>query len=316
MIKVSRYNQAVAELTLAGIIWGGSFTLVRFALVDFPASVLIFWRLFLAFILGEVLLFFINRDLFRKSWSDARTSAPAGIFLGLSLWFQTYGLNFTTVTNSGFITSLYVVLIPIIGVLFFKQKIKLHHIILSLMAFAGMGFLLNLQDLRLHIGEMLTLACAFTAAFQIMFIGKVAKHTVSAFRFNTYQTFWSMITVLPFLLFETVVQKTEIWPKAVHPQSVLSLIALALLVSLLAFYLQVRAQRTLSTTTSSMLCLLEGPFAFIFAAFFLSESLDGLQLFGALLILTSCALSVFLDRPEPVFSAALHKLTTEPKQPE
>ena len=63
-----------------------------------------------------------------------------GVFLGLSLFFQTYGLKFTSVTNSGFITALYVVMIPILGALFFKQKIKVHHIVFSLMAFTGMGF--------------------------------------------------------------------------------------------------------------------------------------------------------------------------------
>lgn len=298
LIKFSKYNRAVAELTLAGIIWGGSFTLVRLALADFSASTLIFWRFVLAFFIGELILFFGNRELFKNSWSDARSSMLAGLFLGLSLFFQTYGLNFTSVTNSGFITSLYVVLIPIIGALFFRQKIKPRHIILSLMAFTGMGFLLNMQEVSLHIGELLTLAAAFTAAFQIMFIGKVAKNTKSAFRFNTYQTFWSLITILPFLVFETRAKKISLWPEVVHLQSVLSVVGLALLVSMLAFYLQVRAQRTLSTTTSSMLCLLEGPFAFIFAAYFLSESLDGAQLFGALIILSSCALSVYMDRPK------------------
>lgn len=298
MIKISKYTRAVLELTIAGIIWGGSFTLVRWALADFAASTLIFWRFVLAFVVGEALLYFLNRELFRRSWPDARSAMLAGFFLGLSLFFQTYGLNFTSVTNSGFITSLYVVLIPIIGALFFRQKIKPRHIVLSLLAFTGMGILLNMQEVSLHVGELLTLAAAFTAAFQIMFIGKVAKNTKSAFRFNTYQTFWSLITILPFLVFETRAKKISLWPEVVHLQSVLSVIGLALLVSMLAFYLQVRAQRTLSTTTSSMLCLLEGPFAFIFAAYFLSESLDGLQLFGALIILTSCALSVFMDRPK------------------
>lgn len=295
----SHYNRAVAELTLAGIIWGGSFTLVRLALVDFSASTLIFWRFIIAFLFGETLLFFTNRQLFKSSWPDARSAMLAGLFLGLSLFFQTYGLNFTSVTNSGFITSLYVVLIPIIAALFFKQKIKPHHIILSLLAFTGMGFLLNLKEFGLHRGEILTLCAALTAAFQIMFIGKVAKNTKSAFRFNTYQTFWSLITILPFLVFETRASSISLWPEVVHWQSVMSVIGLALLVSVFAFYLQVRAQRTLTTTTSSMLCLLEGPFAFVFAAIFLGETLGGVQFFGAFVILLSCALSVFLDRPAP-----------------
>jgi drug/metabolite transporter (DMT)-like permease len=298
LTKPTAYQRSVAELALAGMIWGASFTLVRWALVDFSATTLIFWRFVVAFILGEALHFFGNRELFKRSWSDARLAMLAGLFLGLSLFFQTYGLNFTTVTNSGFITSLYVVLIPIIAAIFFKYKIKPRHIILSLLAFTGMGFLLNLQDFVIAKGELLTLAAAFTAAFQIMFIGKVAQHAKSSFRFNTYQTFWSWITILPFLVFEVRSKNLSLWPE--HPQfkSVISMLALAIFVSLFAFYLQVRAQRVLSTTTSSMLCLLEGPFAFIFAAIFLQETLNWVQFFGAFLILLSCALSVIMDRPK------------------
>lgn len=297
MIKLNQYNQAVLELIIAGIIWGGSFTLVRWALIDFSATTLIFWRFIIAFTAGEVLHFFVNKELFKNSWSDARLAMFAGLFLGLSLFFQTYGLNFTTATNSGFITSLYVVLIPIIAALFFKHKIKAHHIFLSILAFTGMGFLLNLESFSMQLGEILTLGAAFTAAFQIMFIGKVAKHAKSAFRFNTYQTFWSCITILPFLVVEVRAKNLNLWPENIQTLSLLSIVALALFVSILAFYLQVRAQRTLSTTTSSMLCLLEGPFAFIFAAYFLNERLNGLQFFGAFIILLSCALSVFMDRP-------------------
>lgn len=295
---MTKYNRAVLELTLAGIIWGGSFTLVRWALEDFSATTLIFWRFIIAFIVGEALHYTFARNLFRQSWGDVRLAMMAGFFLGLSLFFQTYGLNYTTATNSGFITSLYVVLIPVIGAIFFGFKIKPHHLILSLLAFSGMGFLLNLDSFRLQLGETLTLGAAVTAAFQIIFIGKVANSAKSAFRFNTYQTFWSWITILPFLVFEVRAKDLPLWPAQPHWYSVASMVALALVVSIFAFYLQVRAQKVLSTTTSSMLCLLEGPFAFIFAAVFLAERLSSVQFFGAFLILLSCAFSVFIDRPK------------------
>lgn len=295
MTKASQYTKAVIELTTAGIIWGGSFTLVRWALESFSATTLMFWRFILAFAVGELFLRLFQPEQFKKSWSDARLATWAGVFLGVSLFFQTYGLNFTTATNSGFITSLYVVLIPIIGFIFFKTKIKLRHILFSLLAFAGMGLLLDLKEFRLEKGEILTLGAALTAALQIMFIGKNAKHAKSPFRFNTYQTFWSWVTLLPFLVFETQTQNIALWPTAPSFKAVASVVALALLVSIFAFYLQVRAQRVLTTTTSSMLCLLEGPFAFVFAAIFLQERLNPIQGVGAVVILLSCALSIYFD---------------------
>ena len=298
LIKFEKYSIAIVELTTAGIIWGASFTMVRWALADFSASTLLFWRLLLAFVAGEAIHYFTNRKLFRSSFSDSKLSMPAGIFLGLSLIFQTYALNYTTATNSGFITSLYVVLIPILGALFFKQSFKAHHVLLSLLAFAGMGFLLNLESLEIRRGELLTLVAAFTAAFQIILVGRAARHAKSAFRFNTYQTFWSLAVIIPFLVLEVRIKALQVWPTNISQRSLLAMLGLAVFVSLLAFYLQIRAQRVLSTTTSSMLCLLEGPFAFFFAAIFLSESLNGYQFFGASIILLSCFLSIIIDRPK------------------
>lgn len=297
MTKPTPYNKAIIELTLAGIVWGASFTAVRWALEDFSTTTLMFWRFLLAIIGGEALLFIFARKDFNNSWSDIRLSAKAGICLGISLLFQIYGLNFTTATNSGFITSLYVILIPIIGTLFFKQRIFPRHFLLSLSAFAGMGLLLDLREFTMQKGDVLTLGAALTAALQIIFIGQSAAKAKSAFRFNTFQTFWSLLIALPFLMFETVVHKVPLIPQAPGLRAVLSIVGLAFVVSIFAFYMQVRAQRVLSTTTSSMLCLLEGPFAFVFGAAFLAEKLNGVQALGAAVILGSCALSVFLDRP-------------------
>jgi drug/metabolite transporter (DMT)-like permease len=298
LIKINRYSKAVLELTLAGIIWGASFTFVRWALEDFTATTLMLWRFVIAFVVGEIILKLFQPEQYRNSWGDARLAVWAGVFLGISLFFQTYGLNFTSATNSGFITSLYVVLIPIISFVFFRTKIHPRHIVFSLMAFAGMGLLLDLKEFKLEKGELLTLCAALTAAFQIMFIGRVAKFAKSPFRFNTYQTFWSCITLLPFLIYETTAHHVPLFPKAPSFRAIASVVCLALLVSVFAFYLQVRAQRVLSTTTSSMLCLLEGPFAFIFAALLLSERLNWVQAGGAAVILASCALSIYFDEEE------------------
>lgn len=319
----STYALSVAMLVLAGIIWGFSFTAVKWGLLDFSTTQLLFWRLLLAFVVGELFLFL----LFRKEWfgsrPDIRLSLKPGFFLGLSLLFQIHGLNYTTATNSGFITSLYVVLIPFISFVFYKHKIRSVHYLLALAAFIGMGFLLGLlppsiqtltsgftsglnlsmsfgQSLwgKFNTGDLLTLGAALTAAFQIIEIGQTAPLARSAFRYNIYQTFWCLLTTVPFFIYESLTSKKGFWPQTTSLYSLSGLLILALVVSLFAFYLQVRAQKNLSTTTASMLCLLEAPFSFAFAALLMPAALAGFQIFGAVLILASSAFSVFVDRPQ------------------
>lgn len=297
---MTKYTRAILELSLAGIIWGASFTLVNWALKEFSTSTLIFWRFLLAFVLGETFLFLFFREDFKKSHSDIKLSAPAGCFLALSLILQTQGQIYTTATNSGFITSLYVIIIPIIGGIFYRQKIKIAHFILGLTAFTGMGLLLNIHNFnayKFNQGDLLTLACAVAAAFHIITVGQRAPKAKSAFRFNTYQNFWTLLMVLPFLGYELSQKNIFLWPNPSF-RSVASLISLSIFVSALAFFLQVRAQKVLSTTTSSLLCLLEAPNAFLFALFFLNERLESLQIIGMILILSSSAFSIYVDRPQ------------------
>lgn len=297
----SAYLKSVTELLIASIFWGSSFTLARWALTDLSTSALMFWRFILAFFLAEVLFFIFNKKAFFKSNKDILLARNAGIFMGLSLVLQTHGLQFTSATNSSFITSLYVVIIPFISLFFYKQKIEKHHFIFAITAFLGMGFLLNIHQtgsFNLNQGDLLTLGCAVTSTFHIIYVGQSSSKIVSSFRFNTYQIFWAFIAIIPFFIYEIFFKKVHFVPAIFHYKTWLSVLGLSIFVSLLAFYLQVRAQKILNNTTTSLLCLLEAPNAFLFANIFLNENINLIQGIGILLILISSIFSVYMDRPQ------------------
>jgi drug/metabolite transporter (DMT)-like permease len=273
------YRLAVLKLFTAAVIWGLSFTLVRWSLESFTTSQLLFWRFLLAFIIGEALFFVFNRKDFKKSNSDIKIAR-----------------------NSAFITATYVVMIPFIAYILFKQKIQKYDVALGALALAGMLLLLNVfKDstfslANFNYGDLLTLGSAATAAIQIILIGIFAKKCVSSFRFNNYQTFWAFVACSPFVLYETQTKNIGLWPEHVTSLALWGMILLVLTVSILAFYLQINAQRNLPTVTASMLCLLEAPFSFIFATILLKESISSIQAFGAFIIILSAFLSVYFEQ--------------------
>lgn len=295
--RINAYWSAVFKLLVSGVIWGLSFTLVRWALVDFSTSQLLLLRFGLAFILGEALMRIFSPDLYKKSHGDMKLAMFSGLALGLSLLFQIHGLNFTTATKSGFITTTYVVMIPFIAYLFFKQKIKITDVLLAVLAVVGMSFLLDLfSSLQsFNSGDILTIFSAVTAAFQIIFVGIYSKKCTSAFRFNNYQILWSIPAIVPFMIYEINQKHIGVLPSHAGWLSILSVILLVLFVSLLAFYLQISAQKKLPTSTASMLCLLEAPFSYFFASLFLAEKLTITQGVGAIVILLSAFLSVYFE---------------------
>ncbi len=297
----SEKSIAIAQLLIAAILWGGSFTWVKWALEGFSTTQLLFWRFVLGFLLGEICLFIFKTQEYKNSHTDIKLAKYTGLFLALTLLSQIHGLNFTTATNSSFITTTYVVMIPFISFIIFRNKIKFRDVSLALLAMSGMSLLLNLQETgsqflnTLNKGDFLTLFSAFFGALHIIFVSRFASNCKSAFRFNTYQNFWSALVLLPFLLFEMSKLNLNFYPTSPSIKSILGLSLLVVFVTMIAFLLQITAQKKLSTSTSSMLCLLEAPFAFIFAYFLLNETINMFQTIGALIILVSAFLAAYLE---------------------
>ena len=96
-----------------------------------------------------------------------------GTVLFLASSFQQVGLLYTTAGNAGFITGLYVILVPLTG-LFFKQRPGIGVWIGAVLAVAGMYFLSGTQGLRISKGDFLVLICAFFFASHVLLIGKLS----------------------------------------------------------------------------------------------------------------------------------------------
>lgn len=294
---MKKYQLAVFQMLFAAIIWGLSFTMVRWGLQDFSTSQLLFWRFVAAVVISEIIFILFNRRTFKESNSDIKLSFKSGLALGATLLFQIHGLNYTTATKSAFITTTYVILLPFVSLLFFKHKIKAFELFFAGLALAGMALLIDIQNLNstINTGDLITIFSAIAAAFHIIFIGKAANKCKSAFRFNTYQTLWSLVVIIPFFAYEAATKSITLWPTQVSAYSLTGLAALIFFVSIIAFFLQITSQKVLSTTTASMMCLLEAPFSFFFAAVLLNERLNVTQAVGALIILLSAMLSVYYE---------------------
>ena len=156
-------------LLIITVVWGSSFPLMKMVLDFMPAYAYISLR----FMLATVLLLII----FHKRFQD---SLPAGLCYTEALsvcsclryGFQVNGLFTTTASNSGFITGLNVVIVPIISALLLKKKPDRASVIGVIIAFAGLFFLSGGFNLNFNIGDFLTFLCSICWAFQIIFIDK------------------------------------------------------------------------------------------------------------------------------------------------
>ncbi|HRK01441.1 MAG TPA: DMT family transporter [Oligoflexia bacterium] len=284
-------KRAAAEVVVCSALWGFGFIATRWAMDSFDA----FFLTGLRFLLAALLLFILAVSVprWRKSLSldEFFLAFLPGLFLSATLVLQTVGLRYTTVTNSGFITVLYVVFVPVLEAVFFSRKTKLPHIGAILLALGGAGLLCQAWNLHnLNIGDFLTLLCALAAAVQIVLVERASTKFQSPFLFNFYQSFW--VGIIPFAVGIAMDSKNLTHaPFAAHSLSWAGLAFLVVGSTMIAFLIQMRAQRVLPSATASMLFLLESPFAAVFGYFIFNERMNGLQWTGAALIMIAAFVS-------------------------
>lgn len=283
---------ALVELLLAAMLWGFGFIASAWALEAINPFELTLLRFLLA---GAVGLPFLFHRSVRGQWRTllALSFLPA-VFLAGTLQLQTWGLKFTTATKSGFITTLYVIFVPLLESLLSRRNLPRGIWACVGLAFVGTALIVNIGVSDINFGDLLTLGCAIVATGQIYWMGVVSPRIKHPFAFNIFQCLWSIALALPF------VQWSSFGPKVLAFQSWSShafwgVMSLAFGSTMIAFFLQVRAQAKLSATTSSVMFLLESPFALIFAVMLLGEHLSSTEAVGAVLIFVSALLATWLE---------------------
>ncbi|MBR4237034.1 DMT family transporter [bacterium] len=211
-----------------------------------------------------------------------------GSTLALAMTFQQLGINSEGAGKSGFLTALYIVFVPVLGLLF-GRRINRYVLIAILFALTGL-YLINVNsgDFTLNIGTIYLLLCALTYSFQIMLIDKYSK-TYDSFILSFVQFLFATIVLIPFVFIFGEFNIDLII------EALPSILFLGILSSGVAYTLQVVAQRDVNVTVACIIMSLESVFSLIFGVVFLSESHELIQYFGCLAIF----IAVILSQIEP-----------------
>lgn len=280
-------------LTFASIVWGFGFVATRWTLNLLDPYWSMSYRFLVAAILGMPYL--IYRKSFSVKESHLKEAFFASILIFLALTFQTLGLASTTIAKSGFITTLYVFFVPLISIIFLKKKYKIYFWLLVFCSLLGMALLCNLEINNLGLGDFWTSLCALSFAMHILYIGKLANRINSPLEFNFLQNFFIAI-------FSTIMSliANPKPPMAFfldwHSEVFWGIMFLGIFSSMIAFSIQIIAQKKIPVHIVGLIFLMESPFAALFGFLMLNEKLNLLNLSGALMILVSVFLVPILGR--------------------
>ena len=199
-----------------------------------------------------------------------------GIAIAAASTLQQYGIAYTTVGKAGFITALYIVIVPILGI-FLKRKPRLIIWFSVLLALVGLYFLCMTDSLSFSKGDTLVLLCAFVFSLHIMIIDHFSP-MVDGVRMSCIQfAVAGVLCGIPALIFE-------------HPtfSSLLAAWAPILYAGILscgvAYTLQIVAQKNYDPTVASLLLSLESVFSVLAGWVILHQALSPREIFGCVLV--------------------------------
>ncbi len=288
-----------AILLLTALIWGFAFVAQRVGMSHIGPMLFNGIRFALG-ALSLLPLYLINRKKRRVKTGggvqNARASRTdlvkiallAGLVLFAGASLQQIGIVYTSAGNAGFITGLYIIIVPISGSLW-RQRTPRPAWIGASLALAGLYFLSVKDGFSIGTGDLLVLLSAFFWAFHVHLIAHAApRHSSITLSIIQY----SMVAILSLL----TALLTEPIDFSRLPGAVPAILYGGIMSVGVAYTLQVVGQRRAHPTHAAVILSLEGAFAALGGWLLIGETLSSRELIGALLMLCGMLLSQIPER--------------------
>jgi len=287
-------------LLITAIIWGTAFVAQRVGMESIEPVTFTSSRMWLAALTAGTASFFLGRnkpDTARKPDEKRRTligGICCGLFLTGASLFQQYGIVYTTAGKAGFITALYILLVPVVNFLLFKKRASLHVWLAIAIGVIGMYLLCVTEDFRITHGDTLVCICALLFTGHILCcdhfsrLGDPVK--ISTIQFVVVALVSGMIALIT---------ETPSWAEI--KAAAVPILWCGVMSGGVGYTLQMIAQRFTDPTVASLLMSLESVFAALTGALLLGERMSGRELLGCIIMFAAI---VLVQLPAPRTKAA------------
>jgi drug/metabolite transporter (DMT)-like permease len=283
IMKPIQEKHSILALTLITLFWGLTFPVIK----DSVQIISPFTFISIRFLIGWMFIDFMGKKYKKldiRGQATSRAERQAGVWVGLVLFagysLQTFGLQFTSSSNAGFLTGLSVVIVPVL------LKIRGHRVgiyswIGILLSLIGVGLLSIQETMTLNSGDLLVIACAIAFGLHIVLVGHYARE------FNPIRLAKNQIlvcAVLSTLAALVLERKNFSWDHFKNFGVIASILFCGILATGTAFLVQNVFQKHTTAVKTALIFTCEPVFAAIFAVLISSETMTMQQIFGGALM--------------------------------
>ena len=279
---MKRELKASIMLFATAIIWGLAFVaqaagMEHLGPLSFTAS-----RCFVAvvFLYLTYKFFMMKSASYREEKFDMKRTLVGGSICGLvftiAINLQQVSLIYTTAAKASFLTALYIVFIPVIG-LFFGRRPSVKIIICIFLAMAGTYLLSINGGLKINRGDLIVILSALVFAIHILLLTKYSTNTNAVLVSLVQFAVCGVISLLGALVLEDISMEAILKSQA-------TILYVGILSSGVGFTIQLMALKDLEPVVASMICSLESVFGALFGWLILSQEMTEREIFGAIII--------------------------------
>lgn len=279
---MKRELKASIMLFATAIIWGLAFVaqaagMEHLGPLSFTAS-----RCFVAvvFLYLTYKFFMMKSATYREEKFDMKRTLVGGSICGLvftiAINLQQVSLIYTTAAKASFLTALYIVFIPVIG-LFFGRRPSVKIIICIFLAMVGTYLLSINGGLKINRGDLIVILSALVFAIHILLLTKYSTNTNAVLVSLVQFAVCGVISLLGALVLEDISMEAILKSQA-------TILYVGILSSGVGFTIQLMALKDLEPVVASMICSLESVFGALFGWLILSQEMTEREIFGAIII--------------------------------
>lgn len=281
-MKYARYVSAESILIFVTILAAAGWIFSKESLAGLPPLFFMGMR----FIIAGFVLFLVGQKYFRGLfWEDTKRACFVGVVMGITMMFWITGLDKGSNVGVGaFLTSLGIVLVPVVARFMFGARPPLSIWLALPIAVTGLAFLALNKDLDFEFAQVYFLGAAFGLALQLNLLSRFSMRMHSL-------VLTAIQLIVAGCLLLSVSLLTEKWPKSVSMEVAGWFLASTLIATSLRYWLQTYGMSLTQVSHAAVIMNLEPIWAAFFAVLWFREIMDGTQIFGCTLIFIAMLVS-------------------------
>lgn len=284
----------VIALSGATVIWGSAFIAQSVGMDKIGPFTFQAVRCFLAVVfLFPASALFSKGKPFWKSWADPALWR-SGVICGLALFaassLQQIGLVYTDAGKAGFLTAMYIVFVPFLG-LFLGQRPGRNALLSLIPAIVGLYLLSCTSVSGINKGDVLLLLCAVAFSVQILLIDRHCAG-LDGLKLNCIQALVAAVLSVPWALLTETVDASRI-ASCWLPLGYAGILSMGV-----AYTLQIVGQKRVAPSAAALLMSLESVFAALFGWLLLHETMTRAEELGCVLVFAAVVISQLPEKKE------------------